>query len=146
MAMIGAFWHAVSAREIPARHRVIRDESVRIHVKTRNQRIFDAGLKTQNYDKGFERFVRKFNPETELEATVAIIQEIHHEHGTAILLSPEKPRCLLLDTTYGLEEEEAFWYTLMSWAEFQPRKKSPRQEPGKLYYPPGAPGEFGRTS
>jgi hypothetical protein len=47
-------------------------------------------LRTQNYDKGFERFVRRFNPEAELEATVAIIQGGHHEHSTAVFMTHEK--------------------------------------------------------
>jgi hypothetical protein len=93
-------------------------------------------LKTQNYNKGFERFVRKFNPEAKLEATVAIMQGVHHGHGTAVFLKQESRRCLLLDTTHGLADEDALWHTLMPWSEFQPRKKIPRQEPGKLYYPP----------
>jgi hypothetical protein len=85
---------------------------------------------------GIERFVRKFNPEAELEAAVAIMKGPHYEHGTAVFLTQGSRRCLRLDTTHGLTDEEAMWYTLMSWSDFGPRKKSPRQEPGILYYPP----------
>jgi hypothetical protein len=42
---------------------------------------------------------------------------------------------LLLDTTHGLSDNEALWYTLLSWAKFQPRLKNPRKEPGQLFYP-----------
>jgi hypothetical protein len=86
-ATIGALGDGVSVGEIPARHKSIRDGSIPIHIKAWNQNIFDAGLKAQNYDKGFERFVRKFNPEAELEATVVI------DAG----LTQGSRRCILLD-------------------------------------------------
>jgi hypothetical protein len=44
-------------------------------------------------------------------------------------------RCLLLDTTDGLSKKETLWVALSAWATFEPRHKSPRQFPGKLYYP-----------
>jgi hypothetical protein len=114
----------------------LAQESIPIQAKAWNQRIFDAGLKTRNSDKGSERFVRKFNPEAELDATVAIMQRVHREHGTAVLLTQGSRRCLLLDMTHGLADDEALWGTVISWSEFQPRKKNPRQEPGNLYCPP----------
>jgi hypothetical protein len=51
-----------------------------------NQQSYDAGLKTQNYDKGFERFVRKFDPEVEMSAALAIVKGAHHEHGMAVYM------------------------------------------------------------
>jgi hypothetical protein len=54
---------ALDGAEIPAKHRVSRDESVAPAQLAWNQGIYDAGLKTQNYDTGFERFVRKFGPD-----------------------------------------------------------------------------------
>jgi hypothetical protein len=83
---------------------------------------------------GLERFVQKFNPEIEMSATLAIVKGPHHEHGTAVYLMQEARRCLLLDTTHRLSDEEALWYTLLSWAKLQPRLKSPRVEPGQLFY------------
>jgi hypothetical protein len=133
-ATIGALGDGISSGEIPAKHRVIRDDSVKIQAEAWNQRIRDAGLKTQNYDKGFERFVRKFYPDQEMESTIAIVKGAHHEHGTAVSISQHGRRCLLLDTLYGLSDEEALWYTLMTWAKFQPRLKRPRQEPGQFFY------------
>jgi hypothetical protein len=49
-ALIGAF----NRGEIPTHHKVVRDDSIAIQAIAWNQRIFEAGLKTQNYDKGFE--------------------------------------------------------------------------------------------
>jgi hypothetical protein len=90
-----------------------------IEAEVWNSRIFEAGLKTQNYDKGIERFVRKFNPESEPEAVLAIVKEAHHEHGTAVYITQKKRRCLLLDTLYGLTDDEALWYTLHAWDKFR---------------------------
>jgi hypothetical protein len=70
--------------------------------------IFDAALKTQNYDEGFERFVRKFDPDSRMDAVMAIGKGAHHNHGTAVLVTQEKRRCLLLDTVHGLSSESPF--------------------------------------
>jgi hypothetical protein len=126
---------ALNWGEIPAEHRVVRDQSVASQPTAWNQRIYDAGLKVQNYEKGFERFVPKFDPDEEVNATLAIVKGVHHEHGTAVYFTQKTRRCLLLDTTHGLSEEEALWYTLLSWAKFQPPLKRPRTDPGRLFYP-----------
>jgi hypothetical protein len=42
------------------------------------------GLKAQNYDKGFDRFIRKFDPDTETQAIVAIVTGFHADRGTAV--------------------------------------------------------------
>jgi hypothetical protein len=128
-ALIAAF----DGGEIPAEHRAIRDDSVKPAQAAWNQGIYDSGLKTQNCDKGFERFVRKFNPEEEMNATLAIVEGVHFEHGKAIYLTQKTRRYALLDTTYGPADDEALWYTLLFWAKFQPRLKSPRTEPGQLF-------------
>jgi hypothetical protein len=100
-----------------------------------NEQTYEAGLKTQNYDKGLSRFVRKFDPALDLDATFAIVRGAHHEHGSAIYFTQESRRCLLLDTLHGLADGEAMSYTLQSWAKFQPRLNSPRDKPGRLFYP-----------
>jgi hypothetical protein len=106
-----------------------------VHSEAWNSQIHDAGLKTQNYHKGFDRFIHKFDPDPSTEAVVAIVKGVHHEHGSAILFAQENSRCLLLDTLHGLTDDEALWFTLHSWAKFQPRLDRPRQEPGRLFYP-----------
>jgi hypothetical protein len=100
-----------------------------------NQRIHNAGFKAQNYDKGFDRFVRNFKPAAEMQATVSIVKGFHAGHGTAVYYTQGKRRCILLDTTYGLSDDEALWLTLTSWASFQPHRFQPRQTPGPLDYP-----------
>jgi hypothetical protein len=51
-----------------------------------------------------------------------------------VYITPEKLRCCLLDTAFGLTDEEALWTALSSWAIFQPRRAMPRQDPGSLFY------------
>jgi hypothetical protein len=116
-------------------HRFIHEEPITVLREAWNSQIFEAGLETQNYDKDFERFVRKFHPDQGMESVIAIVKGVHHEHGTEIYFTQEKRRHLLLDTLYGLIDEEALWYTLHSWAKFRPRTNRPRQEPGQLFYP-----------
>jgi hypothetical protein len=94
-----------------------------------------AGLATQPNDKGLERFVGKFDPSQPISAVISIEPGCHFDHGTAIYFQQDKRRCLLLDTLYGLSDDEALWYILQSWAKFQPRLASPRSGPGQLYFP-----------
>jgi hypothetical protein len=97
--------------------------------------VHEAVLKTQNYDNGFEKFVRRFNPKEEMEATVAIALGCREDHGWAVYREQDSRRCLLLATVDGLPDDETPWTALSSWASFQPRKASRRRDPGKLYYP-----------
>jgi hypothetical protein len=90
-------------------------------IKAHNLKIRDAGLKTQNYDKGLDRFVRKFNPEEEMNAMMSVYKGHYSDHGWAVHVTQKKRRCCLLDTTYGFSDEEAFWTTLTASAALQPR-------------------------
>jgi hypothetical protein len=103
-----------------------------------NGAILDAALKTQNYDKGFEKFARKFDPEQEMTAVLAIEPGRQNDHGWAIAFKQGSRRCLLLDTVDGLSGEETLWVALAHWSSFQPRSSRPRQGPGELFYPDAA--------
>jgi hypothetical protein len=94
-----------------------------------------SGTRTQNYGKGLERFVGKFDPSVPVSATIAVEPGCHYDHGTAIHFQQDKRCYLLLDTLCGLTDDEALWYTLQSWAKFQPRHAMPRTEPGHLFFP-----------
>jgi hypothetical protein len=100
-----------------------------------NGAILEAAPKTQNYDKGFDKFIRKFDPEVEMSALVAVEEGFQGDHGWAVAFQQGSRRCLLLDTADGLSKEEAMWVALSAWATFQPRHNVPRQKPGTLYYP-----------
>jgi hypothetical protein len=131
--MTGVLGDGVISGEIPERHIAGLDESLAVQAIAWNQRIADAGRKTQNYDKGLDRFVPKFDPNQELEATVAIAKVVHHDHGMEVYSTQQKRRCLLLGMIYGHTDEEALWCALMWWANLEPRKKRPRQRPGQLF-------------
>jgi hypothetical protein len=57
------------------------------------------------------------------------------DHGWAVAFKQGPRRCLLLDTTDGLSDEEVFWTAMAAWAQFQPRLSTPRVFPGRLFYP-----------
>jgi hypothetical protein len=126
---------SLNGGEISAKHRVIRNPDLAVNPLAYNRKIFDAGLATQSYDKGLDRFTAKFDPNVEMSAVVAIEPCCHFDHGTAIYFSQEKRRCVLTNTLYGLTDDESLSYTLQAWAKFQPRLAKPRCEPGQLYYP-----------
>jgi hypothetical protein len=100
-----------------------------------NGSILEAGLSPQNYDKGFDKYVRKFNPEEESSSVVAIHNGWQGDHGWAVAFKQGPRRCLLLGTMDGFSDEEALWSALADWATFQPRLQNPRQFPGKLFFP-----------
>jgi hypothetical protein len=92
-----------------------------------------VGLKTQNYDKGMDRFARKFDPGVEMCATVAVYSGRYEGHGWEVYCTQESRRCFLLDSTYGLSDKEAFWTAFSAWGTFQPIAAKPRQGPGKIF-------------
>jgi hypothetical protein len=55
--------------------------------------------------------------------------------GRAVYCTQDARRCLLLDTTHGLTDDEALWTGLSAWEVFQPRKANQRRSAGKLFYP-----------
>jgi hypothetical protein len=97
--------------------------------------VHEAGLKIQNYNKGFERFVRKYERNEAMSATGAVIAGNRDDHGWAVYFTQGPRRFLLLDTVDGLTGDEPLWTALAAWAAFKPRKSSPRKFPGKLFYP-----------
>jgi hypothetical protein len=68
-----------------------------------------------------DRFIRKFDPDVEMFATLAIAKGQYLDHGWALSITQEKRRCLLLDTTFGLTDDGALWTALSYWATFQPQ-------------------------
>jgi hypothetical protein len=124
--------------EIPWQYRLEPVQASFGDMVSTNGAILDAALRTQNYDKGLEKFVRKFDPTEEMSAVVAIESGRQKDHGWAVAFKQGSRRCLLLDTTAGISEEETLWVALAHWSNFQPRLSKPRQGPGELFYPDGA--------
>jgi hypothetical protein len=131
LALVGLYGDGV----IPMQYRLeLPQTSIQRMVAT-NAAILDAALKAQNYDKGLDKFVRKFNPEEDCSAVVALETGFQGDIGWAVAFKQGPRRCLGLDTADGLTEEEVLWGALSTWATFQPRLSTPRQFPGKLFYP-----------
>jgi hypothetical protein len=85
------------------------------------------------------RFVAKFDASLPVSAVMAIEKGCRADYGLSVFFQQEKRRCLIVDTIIGAcSDEDAFWYTMLLWASFQPRFASPRSEPGQLYYPAAA--------
>jgi hypothetical protein len=104
-------------------------------VKAVHARILETALRTQNYDRGLDKFARKYENLEAMSATLAIQPGWQGDHGWAVYLKQGTKRCLLMDTTSGLTDDEAIWTAMACWALFKPRDESPRKYPGRLYYP-----------
>jgi hypothetical protein len=89
--------------------------------------LYEAGLRTQNYDKGFEKFVRKYERKEAMSATVVVLQGHRNDHGWAVYITQGPRRCLLLDTVDGLTSEETLWTALAAWVTFA-RGKQARED------------------
>jgi hypothetical protein len=77
-----------------------------------HKKILEAGLRTQNYDKGLDKFVRKFDPEQDISATIAVHSGWQGENAWAVYMEQGSRRCLLLDTVDGFQPEEVLWTAL----------------------------------
>jgi hypothetical protein len=79
-AIVGSF----GGGEIPIQYRAELPQMKQQEVVAANGSILDTGLRTQNYDKGFDKYVRKFDPEEESSAVVAIHTGWQGDHGWAV--------------------------------------------------------------
>jgi hypothetical protein len=100
-AMIGSLGNDSLAGVIPAYHRFkISPESASV-VPAYNLSIRDACPKTQNYDKGPDRAIRKFDSEEGMSATMSVFKGQYSDHGWAVYITQQKRRYCLLDTIKG---------------------------------------------
>jgi hypothetical protein len=120
---------------IPIQYRLPPLETTPSDIRAVHDRILEAALRTQNYNRGLDKFVRKYENLEAMSATLAIQKGRQGDFGWAIFMKQGSKRCLLLDTLDGLTDEEVFWTALTCWAIFKPRNDSPRKFPGRLYYP-----------
>jgi hypothetical protein len=134
-ALVATIGDQTKVGQVPIQYRLPDRQVNPPEVRAFHQRILEASLITQNYDRGMDKFVRKFVPEECMTATVAIQEGRQGDHGWAIHLKQGERRALLMDTLEGLTNEEVFWTALACWAIFQPRKVGGRIFAGKLFYP-----------
>jgi hypothetical protein len=104
-------------------------------IKAVHARLLETALRTQNYDRGLDKFVRKYENLEVMSATLAIQRGWQGDVGWAVFTKQGSKRCLLMDPVYGLTDEEAIWTAMACWAIFKPRDEQPRKCPGRLYFP-----------
>jgi hypothetical protein len=108
-AMIGSLGDGVASGEIPRHYRATTRPGVEGAEIAYHYRIHEAGLRTQNHDKGFEKFVRKYERNEAMTATVSVQSGYRDDRGWAVYCTQGPRRCLLLDTVDGLTDEETLW-------------------------------------
>jgi hypothetical protein len=134
-ALVAPFGDDSHAGAIPAFYRFPTPKVSPAEIKAIHARLLETPARTQNYDRGLDKFVRKYENLEAMSATLAIQRGWNGEVGWAIFMKQGSKRCLLLDTTYGLSDDETIWTALTCWAAFKPRDDKPRKYPGRLYYP-----------
>jgi hypothetical protein len=134
-ALVASFGDDLQAGAIPTFHRFPMPKVSPPEIKAVHARLLETALRTQNYDRGLDKFVRKYENMEAMSATLAIQRGWQGEVGWAIFMKQGSKRCLLLDTVYGLSDDETIWAAMACWAAFKPRDEQPRKYPGRLYYP-----------
>jgi hypothetical protein len=94
-AMVGALGNDMVSGKIPDYEQATPRQEALPMASAFYQRAHEAGLKTQNYDKGFDKFVRKSNPKEEMTATIAAALGCQDDHGCAVYGTEESRRCLI---------------------------------------------------
>jgi hypothetical protein len=131
-ALAGSIGDGTQVGEIPIAYRNELQQSPLI--ESAYKTILEAGLRTQNYDKGTDKFVRKFNPDQEMSAVVTVHSGWQTECAWAVYIEQEPRRCLLIDMVDGYQPEEVLWTALSEWISFNQRAGNPRKYPGRIYY------------
>jgi hypothetical protein len=132
-ALVGSIGDGTIAGEIPMAYRAELQDSPLILAA--HKTVLEAGLRTQNYDKGMDKLVRKFDPDEEMSATVAVHSGSQGENSWSVHFEQGSRRCLLMDTVDGFQPEEVLWTALSAWVWFNPRLNMPRKYAGRLYFP-----------
>jgi hypothetical protein len=133
--MIGSLGDKIISGTIPRHYRAKTNPAAAGTERAFVERVYEAGLKVQNYDKGLDKFVRKFERNEAMTATVALLAGHREDHWWVVCFTQGPPRCLLLNTEDGLTSDETLWTALAARATFKSRNSSPRKYPWKLFYP-----------
>jgi hypothetical protein len=127
--MVGSLGNDAISGKIQSYHRATPRPEALPMASVFHQRIHEVGLKTQNYNDGFDNFVRKFNQTEEMMATIAVALGCQDDHGWAVYCTQDSRRCPLLGKVDGLADNETLWKSLSAWASFEPRKANRRRAP-----------------
>jgi hypothetical protein len=79
LAMICSIGDDVQSVGIPPKRRARPGDEALLQFVAWNRAIQELGLKTQNYDKGLDRFVWKFKADEEMSSTVAVARGHHQD-------------------------------------------------------------------
>jgi hypothetical protein len=101
-ALVASIGNSTTCGQIPIQYRLEMPQITPELAKAGYQRILDAALRTQNYDRGLDRFARKFDNTEEMTATIAIQEGWQGDHGWSIFFEQGPRRCPLVDTADGL--------------------------------------------
>jgi hypothetical protein len=134
-ALVASFGDDDKQGFVPIHYKLPMPNATPQEIKAVHARLLETALRTQNYDRGLDKFVRKYENLEAMSATLAIQRGWQGDVGWAIFMKQGSKRCLLLDTVYGLTDDEAIWTAMACWAVFKPRDEQPRKYPGRLYYP-----------
>jgi hypothetical protein len=88
-AMVGALGDCSTSGEMPRGHRAMTHPDGLATAYAFFHRVHEVGLKTQNYDKGFEKFVRKCEPTEGMAAVISIALCCREDHGGAVYLTQD---------------------------------------------------------
>jgi hypothetical protein len=132
---VAAFGNDKKQEFIPIEYRLPMPKVTPLEIKAVHARLLETALITQNYDRGLDKFVRKYENLEAMSATLAIQRGSQGDIGWAVFMKQGSKRCLLMDPVCGLTDEEAIWTAMTCWAAFKPRDEQPRKYPGRLYYP-----------
>jgi hypothetical protein len=91
MILTGSLGNNEISAIVPAYQRMLVSPEVRPTEPAYDLMIRGAGLKAKNYNKGFDQFIRKFDPDEEMLATMALFRG---RHGG--ILHPRIPPLLLV--------------------------------------------------
>jgi hypothetical protein len=114
--MIGALGDGITSGGIPRHYRATTHPDGVATAVSFHYKIQEAGLKTQNYDKRLEKFVRNYEPDEEMTARLAIGLECREDHGWAVYCTQGPRPCLLLDMVDDLSDDETLLTALAAWA------------------------------
>jgi hypothetical protein len=133
--LIGSLGNDSERGQIPPEYRLITPPTLVPEAPSFNTQLKNAALRTQNYDKGLDRFIHHYGESKCLAATMVLAEGKQQGHAYAVYFVEEQKRCLLLNSMYGQSSTEVFWTAMAKWANFRPNPAKLRNDPGTLFFP-----------
>jgi hypothetical protein len=132
---VGSLGNEDERGQIPPEYRLVSSPAVVPVAPAFNTQLKKADLRTQNHDKGLDRFIRYYDESKCLAAIIALAEGKHQDRAYAVYFVQEQRLCLLLDSMHGYSDVEVFWTTMAKWANFRPNPVKHRDDRGRLFFP-----------